>query len=73
MAERHNYIVCIGCSREPRKSWCGRALPIGEFRFVGIEHAAENGAQKGRLVACPECAAAVMKALAHGVKEDGRD
>lgn len=68
-AKRPEHITCITRHTLDRESWrghtswCGRTLWSYEFAFVNIDHAAENGAQQGRLVACPECAAAVQAAL----------
>lgn len=64
---RADYIKCIRRNHAAHKgeSWCGRQL-VAEFAFDGVDHAAENGKQEGRLVACPECVAAVNKALANG-------
>lgn len=37
-----------------------------EFHFQGVDHAAENGRQNGRLVACAECVSAITAALKNG-------
>jgi hypothetical protein len=44
-------------------AWCGAPLAGGEFVFRNIDHAAMNGRGNGRLVPCPECRNAVIKAL----------
>jgi hypothetical protein len=49
-------------------SWCGRPL-MSEWWFMGVDHAAENGRQAGRMVACPECVEAILTALRNGHEE----
>lgn len=65
MAERPEWVKCIEHDHADLKgqSWCGRALPPSEFRFAGVDHAAENGRQGGRLVACSECVLKIAEAL----------
>lgn len=48
---------------EPRRAWCGAMIEPFEWVFDGPEHAALNGAQKGRLLTCPACALAIYKAM----------
>lgn len=43
-------------------SWCGRDTHH-EWTFVDAAHAALNGRSGGRLVACEDCLAAIVKAL----------
>lgn len=64
--QRAEYISCITRTHADfkGKAWCGRA--IDAFSFVGIDHAAENGRQEGRLVACHECVTAIETALSNG-------
>lgn len=62
MADRPDHVICI--TRQGAMAWCGRKISVLEFAFKGIDHAAENGALQGRLLTCPECAAAVHAALA---------
>lgn len=64
--QRAEYIRCIARTHADfkGKAWCGRA--IDAFSFVGIDHAAENGRQEGRLVACHECVTAIETALSNG-------
>jgi hypothetical protein len=66
---RPDYVKCIERSRVDKKghSWCGRPIPH-EFSFTSIDHAAENGDQQGRLVACPECVKSVIVALHSGLE-----
>lgn len=64
MLEKPEYIKCIAHSRS-NQSWCGRNISM-EFHFQDLDHAAEYGDQKGRLVACPECVAAIVVALNNG-------
>lgn len=63
---RPDYVHCIGRSHVQHldKTWCGKRAD--GFHFVDIDHAAENGLQHGRLVACSECVAAIFKALQNG-------
>lgn len=68
-AERPDYVHCVGFDDATpeasggRRTWCGR----GERPFfVGPGHAALNGMHQGRLVACPECVAAIAAALRNG-------
>ena len=50
-------------------TWCGKPL-LFDFAFVGVDHAAENGRQNGRLVACGKCVDAAIKALRNGSGND---
>lgn len=71
MSEREEHIRCIhrDVVGAPRMSWCGRPLQRFEWYFNGVDHAALNGEQHGRLVACTECTNAVVKALRNGQQE----
>lgn len=40
-----------------------------EFHFQSIDHAALNGRNEGRLVACSECTTAIIAALSNGQEE----
>lgn len=68
MSEREEHIRCIhrDVADAPRMTWCG--LPVNRFdmHFLSVDHAALNGQQQGRLVACCECTDAVVKALRNG-------
>lgn len=55
---RHTHADMLG------KVWCG-GEPSG-WDFISADHAAENGRQLGRLVACRKCVAAIHEALVHG-------
>jgi hypothetical protein len=63
--DRPEYIVCIRHTHEEKKrtSWCGRHLGPS-VAFIGIDHAVYNTMAEGRLLACPECLAAVAAVLA---------
>lgn len=63
---RPEYITCVARERIDlaNKTWCGKLT--NSFNFVNIGHAAENGAQNGRLVACPKCVKNIIKALENG-------
>ncbi len=62
--ERPDHIKCIKNLEE--LTWCGRPYSSMGWLFQSIDHAALNGDQEGRLVACPECTKAVIKALSNG-------
>lgn len=61
MSERPEYVKCIYRATSGNEAWCGKRV-VG-FTFLDIDHAAEHGKKEGRLLACPECVAAVTKAL----------
>lgn len=69
---RPNYVHCIADIKgiEPgtpaREAWCGRAL-FG-FHFQDIDHAALNGRQEGRLVACSGCVSEIVAGLKNGAE-----
>jgi hypothetical protein len=64
--DRPDWFTCVSRVTNARTTtWCGRG-PGSEFRFMNIDHAAENGASEGRLVACPACVAEIVKALRNG-------
>lgn len=62
---RPEWIKCIRQTRVEHKgkTWCGRQLSDFDWAFVDVDHAANNGANGGRLVACPQCVEAAAKAL----------
>lgn len=65
--ERPEYVKCIRVDVGEAHtlyglSWCGRRIDM-EFHFQDIDHAAVNGYNKGRLVACPDCVRNVVTAL----------
>lgn len=68
---RPEWVTCIARTHAAHKgaSWCGRRI-VMEFHFTGLDHAAENGAQQGRLVACPHCLKAATKALRNGLEPE---
>lgn len=68
--DRPEYMKCIRRSHADHRaeSWCGR-LVNEEFVFDGLDHAAENGLQQGRLVACPQCVEVASAALRNGHEE----
>lgn len=51
--------------QDPGRYWCGRPVLAWNWSFENAEHAAENGASQGRLLACPECSERIAKALRH--------
>lgn len=65
--KRPEWVHCVSHDHADLRdiSWCGRNVSA-EFRFIGVDHAAENGRQGGRLVACRECVAAIIEALQQG-------
>ncbi|AEG53157.1 hypothetical protein [Sinorhizobium meliloti] len=64
--ERPDHIVCIRHTHEEKKTetWCGKRA-FG-FLFQDTDHAAYNGMNKGRLVACDKCTAAIIECLVEG-------
>lgn len=70
MPNRPEFVKCIERSHAEHKgeSWCGRRISM-EFHFEGLDHAAENGKNAGRLVACPSCVEAATAALRNGQDE----
>ena len=60
MNSRPDYITCI--RRDPCRAWCGRNVSM-RFHFATIEHAARAQLNGDRLLVCPECRDAVVKAL----------
>lgn len=69
--KRPEWVHCIEMGwMDERKdtSWCGRNV-TAEFYFKGLDHAALNGLQEGRLQACPKCSKAAIKALTKGTYE----
>jgi hypothetical protein len=68
MSDRPDWIKCIGFGDVDRKgkTWRGRPGGFGEPFFIDPTHAALNGEQQGRLVACPECVEAITRALKNG-------
>lgn len=67
MIDRPEYVSCVRHSHVDLhgQSWCGRD-GRDEWAFVDAAHAAENGRQAGRLVACPACVDAICAALRTG-------
>lgn len=75
---RPEYIKCVltgkydipedspGGPHLEQKTWCGRDI-FREFVFQDPTHAALNGLEKGRLVACKECVDAINVALNNGI------
>jgi hypothetical protein len=72
--KRPEWVHCIDMGWQDERqgtSWCGRRVgsPKGvayEWHFTGLDHAALNGLQGGRLQACPKCSAAALAALTKG-------
>lgn len=72
MNERPEYIKCIEHQPVQGGLWCGREeLPeyVGEWVFRGLDHVAYSNMSGSRLVACPECLDAAVRAL-RGIKEE---
>lgn len=69
----NDYVHCIERNHVDHKheSWCGKH--IFGVNFVSLDHAAENGLNKGRLVACRECVEAATKALKTGWESNETD
>lgn len=64
---REEYIKCVRLSSQYKATWCGSGDVSG---FIDVDHAALNGKDEGRLVVCPECREAIVKALLNGC-DDG--
>lgn len=47
-------------------SWCGKQLWRYDWVFTSVDHAAMNGREDGRLVACKKCTRAIIKGLTNG-------
>ena len=60
MNDRPEYTTCILHGRW--RAWCWRDVS-SLFHFETIEHAAQSQLNGDRLIVCPECRDAVMKAL----------
>jgi hypothetical protein len=68
MKKRPDWVHCIGfrgIRMDGKATWCGQNYELEPF-FMDADHAAQNGEQKGRLVACPECVARIVEALQNG-------
>ena len=73
---RAEYIVCIKHTRMDLRtmSWCGRKIGFEskgdvspyEWYFISADHAAHAGMAGDRLMACPKCLTALIKALRNG-------
>lgn len=70
---RPDWINCVRHDHEDLKttSWCGRKIISFEWAFTSVDHAAENGRQEGRLVACIACVEAIVAALRNGHEGGG--
>lgn len=62
---KRSYIKCVRDGMKPA-SWCGNDVHLGEFYFVTIDHAAESGRRKDRLMVCNKCRKSIGDALANG-------
>ena len=73
MDDQPEWVHCVAHSHLDLKgtSWCGRRLAPG-WHFADADHAAENGRQGGRLVACRECVSAICAALRNGHDDERR-
>jgi len=67
MTSRPEYVVCVATGMEdgPERgiSWCGRSVK-GEFHIKDARHASLEARQEGRLLLCPDCALAIVTAIA---------
>jgi len=67
---RPDFVYCVGLNIEcsDKITWCGSdRFPF----FSGVEQAAHNGLHGGRLVACPDCVAAIVAGLRNGHEDVG--
>ena len=65
--EEAEYTRCVQVNHADyaRQTWCGKRLDEG-FVFQGVEHAAYNAMNQGRLLTCPDCQSAIVSALVDG-------
>lgn len=60
---RPDYITCVKAyDAHSTLARCGRPIQVFDFAFTSADHALGNHAHQGRLVCCPECAAAILTA-----------
>lgn len=67
--DRPGGIKCVADIHEDNKgkTWCGRRIDAFEWHFEDVDHAALNGRNKGRPVACVDCVAAITESLGEGI------
>ncbi len=60
-----DHVKCVIHTDLPRKgtTWCGRKHYNMEWLFTDVDHAALTREQESRLLVCPECRNAIVKAL----------
>lgn len=69
VTERPDWVRCVLTSvhdtpvNESDRTWCGRVPPITEWCFNDASHAALSAKRENRLVACPACTVAIVRAL----------
>ena len=70
MSKKHEWIKHISHTRAdmPKTAWCGEKLTF-DWAFESIDHAANNGMSRGRLVACKACTDAVIRCLTEGQED----
>lgn len=62
---RPDYVQCVAFTVDHCSvTWCSQ--PLTGWNFKGADHAALNSVQKGRLLICPKCSAAIVKAIQEG-------
>lgn len=68
---RRDCVRCVADTHEDAKghTWCGRKIEPLEWTFTGADHAAMNGRNGDRLVACPQCVKAIEAGLRNGHEE----
>lgn len=68
--KRPDYVHCVVVNMVKKDAfndtWCGRKVGSMEWLFQSVDHAAINGKNEGRLVACKECTAKIYKSLQNG-------
>lgn len=64
--ERPEHEVCISDTHidGKGKSWCGKGF--SGFTFMNVDHAAQNGRSRGRLIVCRDCLSLAVTALKNG-------
>jgi len=65
-----SYVKHIQHPKEKKVFWCNTPW-YREFAFTGLDHASANALDEGRLLACPDCVEAAVKALESGTYQLG--
>lgn len=64
---RPDHVKCVRLTNgSSARTWCDRAIAPLEWAFLDAGHAVQAALDRGRLLICPECAAAMREALDAG-------